>query len=329
VVAIIKGQAPGPTIGLRADMDALPMPEMTGLDYASERPGRMHACGHDGHTAMLLGAATYLAETRRFAGRVALIFQPGEEQGNGAEVMVKEGVMERFGIGEVYAIHNAPGRDFGRFFATPGPMMAAVDVFNIHLKGRGGHAASPHRTADPLIAAAALAQALQTIVSRNTDPRAELVVSVTQLHAGSAENVIADSADVQGTVRVFDKDVQDTAERRISEIAQGIAAAHGVVAEVAYERQCPATVNDAGAVEKAARAARDVAGDNVATDEGRELGAEDFSFMLEARPGAYFFLGAGPGPDVHHPEYDFNDEIAPIGASYFARLVEMLQPLEA
>ena len=329
VVAIIEGQGPGPTIGLRADMDALPMEEMTGLDYASTVPGRMHACGHDGHTAMLLGAARYLAETRRFRGQVALIFQPAEEGGGGARVMCDEGLMERFDISEVYAIHNMPDHEEGAFFMAPGPVMAAVDSFHIHIKGKGGHGAFPQETRDPLIAATSLVQAIQTIVSRNHAATEDLVVSVTQIHAGSADNIIPDTAFVGGTVRTFEPKVQDMVEERMKAIVAGQMAAFGCEAELEYERGYPATVNDPEKVEEAARAARDVVGDaRVVTDKRREMGAEDFSYMLEERPGAYLFLGAGDGPMVHHPKYDFNDAVAPIGASFFARLVEMRQPLE-
>jgi len=329
VVAIIDGQEDGPTIGLRADMDALPMDEMTGLEYASEVPGRMHACGHDGHTTMLLGAARYLAETRRFKGRVALIFQPAEEGGAGAKVMCDEGIMDRFDIAEVYGMHNMPDHQEGAFFMAPGPVMAAVDTFHIRIKGKGGHGAFPQETRDPLIAAAALVQAIQTIVSRNHAATDDLVVSVTQIHAGSADNIIPDTAFVGGTVRTFDPAVQDMVEERMAAIVEGQMASFGVTAELEYERGYPATVNDPEKIEEAAKAARDVVGDaKVVTDKGREMGAEDFSYMLQERPGAYLFLGQGDGPMVHHPKYDFNDTVAPVGASFFARLVEQRQPLD-
>lgn len=331
VVAIINGagHAAGPTIGLRADMDALPMVEMTGLEYASKVEGRMHACGHDGHTAMLLGAARYLAETRRFKGRVALIFQPAEEGGGGAKVMCDEGLMQRFNIGEVYALHNMPGMELGSFYTTPGPIMAAVDTFEVHIQGKGGHGAFPQETCDPVIAAAALAQALQTIVSRNHAATDDLVLSVTQIHAGSADNIIPDKAFIGGTVRSFDPEVQDMVERRMGEIVAGQMASFGVEAELIYTRSYPATVNDAGKVALAAEVAAEVAGEAaVHTDTGREMGAEDFSYMLQERPGAYLFLGQGEGAMVHHPKYNFNDAIAPVGASFFARMVETRQPLE-
>ncbi|TYB81613.1 M20 aminoacylase family protein [Maritimibacter fusiformis] len=328
IVAIIEGQGEGPTIGLRADMDALPMDETTGLEHASTVPGRMHACGHDGHTTMLLGAARYLAETRRFSGRVALIFQPAEEDMGGARIMVEEGIMDRFGISEVYALHNGPDRDPGAFFTQTGPIMAAVDTFRIQIKGKGGHGAYPHDTVDPVVAAVGIAQTIQTIVSRNHDARRDLVVSVTQIHTGSADNVIPDTAFVGGTVRTFEPEVRDMVERRMAEIVAGQAASYGVEAVLDYDRGYPATVNHPAQVEKAARVAREVAGEaNVTTEQGREMGAEDFSYMLEARPGAYLFIGQGESAGLHHPDYDFNDDIAPVGASFFARLVETNQPL--
>jgi len=328
LVAIIEGQGDGPTIGLRADMDALPMREDTGLDYASEIEGRMHACGHDGHTTMLLGAARYLAETRTFRGRVALIFQPAEEDIGGARIMVEEGLLDRFDISEVYALHNEPNLPFGTFSTTPGPIMAAVDTFRLHIRGKGGHGAFPHETIDPIPPALSIAQALQTIVSRNHDPKENLVVSVTMIQAGSADNVIPDTAFVGGTVRTFTPEVRDMVERRVSEIAAGQAAAFGVSVEVDYERSYPATVNHAPQVEKAATVAREIAGAaGVVVDRPAEMGAEDFSYMLEQRPGAYLFVGQGDGAGLHHPKYDFNDEVAPVGASFFARLVETLQPV--
>ncbi|MCK0166430.1 M20 family metallopeptidase [Jannaschia sp. S6380] len=328
IVALIEGRGKGPTIGLRADMDALPIPEATGADHASETPGMMHACGHDGHTTMLLGAAKYLAETRNFAGRVALIFQPAEEGGGGGDVMVREGIMDRFDIEQVYGIHNAPNFEEGAFFTAPGPIMAAVDTFHIDITGKGGHGAMPHDTKDPVVAALGIGQAIQTIVSRNHYALDELVVSITQIHTGTADNIIPGTAYMEGTVRTFDPAVQDMVERRLSEIVAGQAASYGVTATCRYARGYPATVNHAEKADFAANVAADVVGKGLVTpDAPKEMGAEDFSYMLNARPGAYLFLGAGEGPVLHHPEYDFNDAIAPIGASFFARMVEMAQPV--
>ena len=328
IVAIVEGRGAGPTIGLRADMDALPILEATGADHASETDGRMHACGHDGHTTMLLGAARYLAETRNFAGRVALIFQPAEEGGGGGDVMVREGIMDRFGIGEVYGIHNVPGVTEGVIQTNPGALLAAVDEFNFTIRGVGGHGAMPHETKDPVVAALGLGNALQTVVSRNHRATDDLVLSVTQVHAGSANNVIPAEAKLSGTVRTFDPEVRDMAERRVRAIGAGIAATYDVTVDLFYDRGYPATVNDPAKAAFAVEVAREVVGAaNVEPEVTREMGAEDFSYMLEARPGAYVFLGTGPGASLHHPEYDFNDAVAPIGASFFARLVETAQPV--
>ncbi len=330
IVAILEGQSAGPTIGLRADFDALPIPEDTGLDYASTHEGKMHACGHDGHTAMLLGAAKYLAETRNFAGRVALIFQPAEEAGGGGGVMVDEGIMDRFDIAEVYALHNAPGTDVGTFYTEPGPIMAAVDTFHIDIKGVGGHGAMPHETRDPVMAACGIAQAIQTIVSRNHYAQDDLVVSVTQIHTGTVDNVIPESAYINGTVRTFDPKVQDMVERRMGEIVAGQASSYGVEAELRYDRNYPATINDAQKAREAAEIAMEISGENgVVPSAGREMGAEDFAYMLNERPGAYLFLGQGDTAGLHQAQYNFNDEVAPVGASFFARLVERRQPLAA
>ncbi|MBQ2263388.1 MAG: amidohydrolase [Loktanella sp.] len=326
VVAIINGQGAGRTIGLRADMDALPMDEVTGLDYASTVKGAMHACGHDGHTTMLLGAAKYLAETRNFAGRAALIFQPAEEGGGGAEVMVQEGILDRFDIAEVYALHNAPGTPVGAFYTTPGPIMAAVDTFHIHVKGRGGHGAMPHETIDPVVAVVGIASAIQTIVSRNHYTLDELVVSVTQIHTGSADNVIPDTGYINGTVRTFNPDVQAMVQKRLAEIVAGQAASYGVTAELDYEIGYPATINDAEKARFAAEVAREVSG-NVVDDAKPEMGAEDFAYMLNERPGAYLFVGNGDTAGLHHPAYDFDDAGAPVGASFFARIVERALPV--
>ena len=329
LVAIIEGQGDGPTIGLRADMDALPMTEITGLDYASKVDGAMHACGHDGHTTMLLGAARYLAETRNFSGRVALIFQPAEEDGGGADIMVQEGMLDRFKVDSVYALHNAPGTPVGQFYTTPGPIMAAVDTFTIEIKGKGGHGAYPQDCVDPIVAAVAMVNAIQTIVSRNHDGRQEVVVSVTQVHSGTASNIIPETAMVNGTVRTFDKDVQDMVRARMAAIVDGTAASYGVTAELDYEVGYPATINDAGKAAFAADVAREIAGDaGVADNTGPEMGAEDFAYFLEKRPGAYLFVGNGDTAGLHHPAYDFDDETASAGASFFARLVERAQPVE-
>lgn len=329
VVAVIEGRGKGPTIGLRADMDALPILEATGLEHASQTPGKMHACGHDGHTTMLLGAAKYLSETRNFSGRVALIFQPAEEGGAGAKVMVEEGIMERFDIQQVYGIHNSPGWDAGTMYTTPGAIMAGADTFEIKVVGQGGHGAMPHTTKDPIVATLAICNAFQTIVSRNHYAQDDLVVSVTQIHSGTADNIIPADAYICGTVRTFDKGVQAMVMQRMDAICHGIAAAYDVDVDLDYQVGYPPTINDADKAAFAAQVAREIVGpDAVEADSGREMGAEDFSYMLESRPGAYLFLGQGESASLHHPEYDFNDEVAPVGASFFARMVETAQPVK-
>jgi amidohydrolase len=328
IVAILNGRGDGPVIGLRADMDALPIEEMTGAAHASKVPGKMHACGHDGHVTMLLGAAKYLAETRNFAGKVALLFQPAEEDGGGGQVMVQEGVMDRFGIAQVYGIHNAPNVPFGHFTTTPGPLMASVDTAVVKVTGRGGHGATPHETVDPVVAIVAMVQAIQTIIPRNLYALDEAVLSVTMIHTGTASNIIPEDGTFTATIRCFKPDVRATLKKRFYEIVEGTAAAFGVRAEIGYDWGYPATINHEDQTEFAAEVAREVSGaEAVDARANREMGSEDFSYMLEARPGAYLFLGTGPGAGLHHAAFDFNDEAAPVGASFFARLVERAQPL--
>ncbi|HLZ66336.1 MAG TPA: M20 aminoacylase family protein [Aliidongia sp.] len=327
VVGTLKGNQPGDrAIALRADMDALPMPEANGFEHASKTPGKMHACGHDGHTVMLLGAARYLAETRNFAGTVHFVFQPGEEGGGGGRIMVEEGLFEKFPAEEVYGMHNWPGLPVGQFAACVGPMMAATDQFEITIEGRGGHAAQPNKTVDPVVVGSQVVGALQTIASRNADPIKSVVVSVTQFHAGSAFNVIPQSAWLCGTIRTFDAELRTLARDRIKEIAEGVALALGGRADVVFRFGYPATVNHAAQTEKALAIAERVAGaGNVMRDVAPSMGGEDFAYMLLEKPGAYVFIGNGPeveGQKLHQVNYDFNDEILPVGASYWAQLVE-------
>ncbi|WP_424933430.1 M20 aminoacylase family protein [Amaricoccus macauensis] len=330
VVGVIRGRSngSGKVIGLRADMDALPILEETGAPYASETPGAMHACGHDGHTAMLLGAAQYLAETRNFDGTAVLIFQPAEEGGGGGLEMVQDGLMERFGIQEVYGLHNDPTRPLGEFATRPGAYLASSDNFRIEITGRGGHAAYPHTCIDPTVVASQVVLALQTIVARNMDPAKAAVVSVTGLNTeGSAFNVIPERAKLRGTVRALDEETRDFIEGRMKAIVEGTAAAAGAQASLDYIRGYPVTVNHAAQTSFATDVAREISGpDSTLGDVPPVLGAEDFSYMLQARPGAFLFMGIGEGPALHHPKYDFNDEAIPTGCSYWARLVERAMP---
>lgn len=330
VVGIINGRSnvSGRTIGLRADMDALPMTEKTGAPYSSKTDGKMHACGHDGHTAMLLGAAKYLAETRNFDGRVALIFQPAEEGGGGGKVMLEDGLLDKVAIDEVYGMHNWPGMPLGHFGIRTGGIMAATDRFYIDIEGLGGHAARPQQTIDPIIVAAQLVTALQTIVSRNLDPLESAVLSVTMIEAGEADNVISRTAKVTGTVRTLDGGVQDFIEARLNEFVPSFAASFGAKASIRYARGYPVTVNAEAQTRFAAEVARDVVGaDRVDDDVAPSMGGEDFSFMLNERPGAYIFLGNGDSSELHTDTYDFNDEAIPVGVSYWARLVEKALPV--
>jgi len=329
VVAVISGRGTGTRmIGLRADMDALPMTEKTGLPHASTHQGRMHACGHDGHTAMLLGAAKYLAETRNFDGRVALIFQPAEEGGGGGKVMLDDGLLDRFDIAEVYGMHNWPGMPVGTFGIRSGGIMAATDRFYIDIIGKGGHAARPHATIDPIIVAAQMVTALQTIVSRNLDPLDSAVLSVTMVEAGEADNVISRTAKITGTVRTLDGGVQDFIEARLAEFVPQFARSFGAEASVRYARGYPVTVNAPEQTEFAASVAGDIVGASQVDAEAEpSMGGEDFSFMLNERPGAYIFLGNGDSTELHTDTYDFNDEAIPVGVSYWVRLVEKALPL--
>jgi hippurate hydrolase len=328
VVGVIRGNKPGDkVIGMRADMDALPIEEANDLPYKSTVAGKMHACGHDGHTAMLLGAAKYLAETRNFAGTAVVVFQPAEEGGAGGAAMVKDGLMERFGIQEVYGMHNAPGMPVGKFGIRPGPAMASADMVTIDIEGRGGHAARPHLSIDTVVVGAQIVNQIQTIVSRNVDPLKSAVVSICMFHAGSTDNVIPQTAQLVGTARSLSADVRDLLERRLHQIVEGTAALYGATAKLTYKRNYPVMSNHERQTGFAAAVAGEiVGGERVDTDYPPMMGAEDFSFMLEARPGAMIWVGNGDSAGLHHPAYNFNDETIPVGTSYWVKLVEKAMP---
>jgi hippurate hydrolase len=327
VVGVIKGKSSGSgkVIGLRADMDALPIHEQTGLDYASKTDGAMHACGHDGHTAMLLGAAQYLAETRNFDGTVVVIFQPAEEGGGGGKEMCDDGMMDRFGIQEVYGMHNWPGRPVGTFAIRSGAFFAATDQFDITIEGKGGHAAKPQETVDSTLVAAHVVTALQSIASRNADPVDQMVVSVTSIDSSSkAFNVIAQRVAMKGTVRTMSAAMRDLAETRLKAICEGVAASFGATADITYYRGYPCMVNHDDQTAFAADVAKSVSG--ACEEAPLVMGGEDFAFMLEERPGAYILVGNGDTASVHHPEYNFNDETIPAGCSWWAEIVEQRMP---
>ena len=336
VVGVIPGKkkASGRGIGLRADMDCLPMHERNTFEHKSQNEGRMHACGHDGHTTMLLGAARYLQETRNFDGTAYVIFQPAEEGGGGGQVMVQEGLFERFPANEVYGLHNWPGLPPGQMAVRPGPVMAATDEIQVTIRGKGGHGAMPHLAVDPVVISAHVITALQTIASRTVSPLDSVVVSICSMATSQVGvfNVIPDHVQLVGTVRTFQQGTRELAERRVREIATKTAEAFGGSAEVSYARGYPATVNSAREAEFAAQVGKRLFGEkNVITEHEPTMGGEDFSYMLQARPGAYVFLGQGGmqgGCMLHNPNYDFNDEVIPLGAGYLAALVEEALPLK-
>ena len=332
VVGQLKVGTGNRAIALRADMDALPMQEGNDFAHASKTPGLMHGCGHDGHTTMLLGAAKYLAETKQFDGTVYFVFQPAEEAKGGAEVMVKDGLFEKFPVESIYGMHNWPGMPVGEFAVAPGPMMAAFDIFDLVIKGKGSHAAMPHQGIDSIVMAAKVVDALQSIASRNIDPIDSLVVSVTQIHGGDAYNVIPDEVVLRGTVRSFSEAVRDSVEPAMRRIAEGVCAAFGGTAELHYERRYPATVNSVEETEHAEAAAVAIVGDeHIERSPVPSMGSEDFAYMLREKPGSYVWVGNGAGEGgcmLHNPGYDFNDEIIPIGVTYWSTLVEQILPTE-
>ncbi|HVT55070.1 MAG TPA: M20 aminoacylase family protein [Xanthobacteraceae bacterium] len=327
VVGVIRGKKQGSKVlGLRADMDALPLEEITGLPYASKTPGKMHACGHDGHTSMLLGAARHLCETRNFGGTAVVIFQPAEEGGAGAKAMIDDGLLDRWNIQEVYGMHNYPGIELGTFAVKSGPLMAAADRISIDIEGVGGHAARPHKAIDTVLVGCAILNGLQQIVARNVDPLESAVISIPMFQAGQTDNVIPQTAHLRGTSRSFNPKIQDLVEKRIHEVVEHTAKAYGAKATLTYRRDYPVVVNTPKEAEFAGKVAGEIVSESNVRPAVPVMGAEDFAFLLEKRPGAFIFMGNGDSANLHHPAYDFNDKAIPFGTSYWVRLVENAMP---